>query len=145
MTQNHEHLEKLIWDMQDTLDELVSESLRQVDCLDEIEGLFDYVQKAAKKQGGKAGTEPPTAPESIQQSPRATPVLEKREVERAEKATQCNEFLEDVFSLALLEERHCQYMFEVFSHLRFCVELITPYEIDRPHKSKPMPLSNSTE
>lgn len=45
LMENHEKLEKLIWTMQDALDEVVSETVRQGDCLDEIEDLFESVQQ----------------------------------------------------------------------------------------------------
>lgn len=45
---NHEQLEKLIWQMQDALDEIVAESQKQVDCLGEIEDLFEHVKRGKR-------------------------------------------------------------------------------------------------
>lgn len=46
LAENHEKLEKLIWTMQDALDEVASETQRQGDCLYEIEDLFDSVRRS---------------------------------------------------------------------------------------------------
>lgn len=46
LVENHEKLEKLIWTMQDALDQVASETQRQGDCLYEIEDLFEAVRRS---------------------------------------------------------------------------------------------------
>jgi len=60
-----------------------------------------------------------------------------------EKSTQTGDFVQDTFTLGLLETRHCDYMLEVFGHLQFSIELLSPFEIERPKRSKLIPLSGS--
>jgi hypothetical protein len=131
LTENGDQLEKLMWDMQDVMDNLVSESQKQVDCLGEIEGLIGTVQLA--KPLAKDPAVIPLAPaiqiEQIAANPRP---------EMKDKAVQCGEMANETLNLAALEDRHCQYMFEVLSHLRFVFDLISPFEIERPGLSKPI-------
>lgn len=133
LTENHEHLEKLIWDMQDALDNLVSEGQKQVDCLGEIEGLIgNAAQGKAEKEAS------PAQGKEDREEVRETRTM-SRSTEREDKSTQCGEVIDDTYNIAALEERHCQYMLEVLSHLRYTLEILSPFDIDRPGLAKYLP------
>lgn len=136
LTENGDQLEKLMWDMQDVMDNLVSESQKQVDCLGEIEGLIGTVQhtKAIAKDSAAVPIVPTVQLEQILAKPRP---------EMKDKAVQCGEVINETLNLAALEDRHCQYMLEVLSHLRFVFDLISPFEIERPGLSKPIDQSKA--
>jgi len=134
LTENRDHLEKLMWDMQDVMDNLASESQKQVDCLGEIEGLIGTVHPA--KSAPKESLQPSQPPISHCEEGKFGPLSVRPVME--DKAVQCGELVDEAFNLAALEDRHCQYMLEVLSHLRFVLEIISPFEIERPALSKPI-------
>ena len=144
LSDTHEQLDRLMWAMQDTLDSLVLEGQKQVECLVEIEDLFGAVKKPGQLKNSEKEERPAeeigtcdTFSSPIPISP--TPKLP----DTADKATQASEANEDVLNFALLESRHCEYMFEAFHHLRFAMEIVSPVEIERPERSQPIPQSNS--
>ena len=137
LTENGDQLEKLMWDMQDVMDNLVSESQKQVDCLGEIEGLIGTVQRT--KPIAKDSVIIPEIP-AIQSGQ----IAAKPRPEMIDKAVQCGEMVNETLNLAALEDRHCQYMLEVLSHLRFVFDLISPFEIERPGLSKPIEQSKDS-
>ena len=131
-----------MWAMQDALDSIAVEGQKQVECLVEIEDLFEAVKKPGarkvqEKQAEELGTCDTLVSASVEVAPLGKPV------ETAEKSTQASDVKEDVVNLGLLENRHCEYMLEAFHHLRFSLEIVSPVEIDRPERSQPIPESSS--
>jgi hypothetical protein len=118
LPKQQQDLENLVWRAQDALNDLVVESETQRDCLVGIEKLFKLLEPVHK-------------PAEQASAPGVAEAIKTHEL-----GVQVGSVGENLPYFRDMEFKFYKRMMESFYHLRFTVEIVSPFEIHRPLHSE---------
>ncbi|CAG9320792.1 unnamed protein product [Blepharisma stoltei] len=139
LKEKQQDMDKMVWDMQDALDDLIKESNAQMNYLEDIDELLSVIEgrlspTEERNAIGTVGSSTQLMAYSMDEIPGRTlyNTFSPRS-ESVDKYVQVGKPSDDIFSIRELEKKHYRYMLDAFRNLRFKLEISSNIDCIAPH------------